>query len=157
MLRFYLGRLKERAGLCSNATNEILQYHVQFASLMAQRIDDASESQYDLMDDDLETTRLAKDIRKASSSLSTNVERMTYELESFVSTLERVQVTMQKEQSLAKRIAATSFSFIYSTDRHHPDSGAFLEHIILSLQGLKCIDSLMQNPRREKSLRASTP
>ena len=83
-LRFYLGRLKERSGLCSNATNEILQYHVQFASLMAQPIDDASESQYDLIDDDLETTRLAKDIRKASSSLSTNVERMTYELESFV-------------------------------------------------------------------------
>jgi hypothetical protein len=52
-----LGRLKEHAGLCSNATNEILQYHVQFADLMAQRIDDASKSQYNLEYDYSRTTQ----------------------------------------------------------------------------------------------------
>ena len=135
MLRLYLGRLKKRAGLCSDATNEILQYHVRFASLMAQRFDHASKSQHDLKDDDFESIRLAKDIRNASSSLSIDIERMTYELNSFVSILKN---TVQKEQSLAKRIAtifATLSPPISGTDRHHPDSGAFLNQIILSLQG----------------------
>ena len=131
-LRLYLGRLKEQAGFCSDATNEILQYHVRFASLMAQRFDDASGSQHELNDDNIEMTRLARDIRNASSFLSINVERMKYELDSFVSIL--------KEQSLVKRIAtifATLFRSNSGTVRHHPDSGAFLEHIIFSLQGQK--------------------
>ena len=107
---------------------------------MARQIGDASKSQYELKYPLAETTKLAEDIRNTSSSLSTNVERMTYDLESFVSALEKVQVTMQKEQSLAKRIAtifATLSPFISSTDHHHPDSGAFLEHIVLPLQGQK--------------------
>ena len=140
MLRLYLGRLKERAGLYSDTTNEIFQYHVRFASLMAQRFDDASKSQCELKDDDLETTRLPKDIRETSSLLSTYVERMKYELQTFVSVLEKAQVTVQKEQSLAKQIATivTTLSPLASGTVHHqPDSGAFLEHTILSLQGQK--------------------
>ena len=120
--------------MCSNTTNEILKYHYQFASLMAQRIDDASRFQYDLKDDDLEMTRLAKNIRMASSYLSTIVESQKYELQEFVSILrkEKVQVTVPMEVSLAKRIAT-----IFATSSPHPDSGAFLEHIILSPQGQK--------------------
>ena len=90
--------------MCSNATNEILQRHVLFASLMAQRIDDASKSQYNLKFDGPETTKLAKDINRASHSLSTNVTQMTYDLNLFVSALEKVQVTVEKERSLAERI-----------------------------------------------------
>ena len=163
MLRSCLAPLKEWAGLCSDATNEILQYHVLFASLMAQQIDEASKSQYDLNYDGplADTTKLAKDIRNASNSFTTFVERMTNELESFVSALEKVQVTAQKEQSLARRIAtifATLSPSILGTVRYHPDpkirgsklantalgqaasefcrvdSGAFLEHIMLPLQ-----------------------
>ena len=92
---------------------------------MAQRFDDKSKFQYDLTEDFLETTRLAKYIRKATSLLSTNVERMKYELQTFVSILqkEKLQVTAQKRQSLAKRVAtffATSRS-ISGTVHHHPD------------------------------------
>ena len=66
--------------MCSDKANKILQYHVRFASLTAQRIDDASKSQYDFIDDDLETRRLAKDISETSGLLSTDVARMKYEL-----------------------------------------------------------------------------
>jgi hypothetical protein len=103
-LRFYLGLLKEEAGLCSNATNEILKCHVQFASLMAQRIDDASKSQYKLKYDGSETTRLANDIREASRSLSIHVTKMKDNLNSFVSALEKIQVTVKKQRSLVERI-----------------------------------------------------
>jgi hypothetical protein len=103
-LRFYLGRLKKHAGLCSNAANEILQRHVRFASLMAQRIDDASKSQYNLKYDYSETTRLANDISEASRSLSIYVTDMMYDLDKFVSVLEEVQVTVKKKPSLGKRI-----------------------------------------------------
>ncbi|KAF8497557.1 hypothetical protein F5888DRAFT_297640 [Russula emetica] len=99
LLRFYLGLLKKDAGRCSNETNEILQRHVRFASLMAQRIDDASVSQYNLKYDDSETTRLADDISEAADSLSTDVTKMMDNLNSFVSVLERVQVTVKKEPS----------------------------------------------------------
>jgi hypothetical protein len=103
-LRSCLGRLKEHAGLCSNATNEILQYHVQFADLMAQRIDDASESQNNLRYDDEETTRLANDISASADELSTYVTKMIDNLNSFVSILEDVQVTAKEEPSLAEKI-----------------------------------------------------
>jgi hypothetical protein len=98
--------LKEDAGKCSNtaATNKILQCHVRFASLMAQRIDDASESQYNSRYDDSETTRIANDISEASRSLSINVTDMMNNLDSFVSVLEEVQVTVKKEPSLVERI-----------------------------------------------------
>ena len=152
---------------------------------MAERFDDASKSQYGLKDDDdLETTRLAKDIRNTSRSLLTFVERMTYDLRSFVSILqkEKVQVTVQQEQSLAKQILtifATLSSSTSDTARHHLDpkiqgsmlantalgqaasefcrmnSGAFLEHITPPAR-TEVIDSLMQNPRKGKSLRVST-
>ena len=133
---------------------------------MAQRFDDASTSRYELSDDNIETMRLARDIRNASSLLLTNVGRMQYELQTFVSILrkEKVRVTVQKEGSLAKRVAtifATLSPSVSGTIHHHPDpkiresrlaetslgkaasefckvdSGAFLEHIILPLQGQK--------------------
>ncbi|KAF8497558.1 hypothetical protein F5888DRAFT_297648 [Russula emetica] len=104
LLRFHLGLLKEDAGWCSNATNVILQYHVRFASLMAQRIEDASNSQYNFTYDDSETTRLANDIREAADSLSIYVTEMKSDLDSFVSFLEEVQVTMEMEPSLAEKI-----------------------------------------------------
>jgi hypothetical protein len=121
--------------LCSDTTNEILQRHVLFASLMAQRIDDASKSQYNLKYDGPEMTKLAKDINKASRSLSTNVTQMTNDLNSFVSALEKAQVTMEKEWSLVERILlwlkslfkaiTTIFAVLYpsisDTLRHHPD------------------------------------
>jgi primosomal protein N'' len=90
--------------LCSNAANKILQRHVRFASLMAQRIDDASKSQYNLKYDYSETTRLANDISEASRSLSIYVTDMKDNLDKFVSVLEEVQVTVKKEPSLAERI-----------------------------------------------------
>jgi hypothetical protein len=101
-LRVYLGRLKDQARSCSNTTDEILQHHVLFASLMAQRIDDASKSPYNLKYDGPETTKLAKDINKASRSLSTNVTQMMYDLNLFVSTLEKLQVAAKTERSLAE-------------------------------------------------------
>jgi hypothetical protein len=121
--------------LCSDTTNEILQRHVLFASLMAQRIDDASKSQYNLKYDGPETTKLAKDINKASRSLSTNVTQMTNDLDSFVSALEKAQVTVEKGRSLAERILrwlktlfkaiarifATLSPSISESLLHHPD------------------------------------
>jgi hypothetical protein len=103
-LRFYLWRLKEQAGLCSNTTNEILGRHILFASLMARRIDDASKSQYNLKYGGSETTKVAKDINRASRLLSTNVTQMTNVLNLFVSALEDVQVAMKIERSLAEHI-----------------------------------------------------
>jgi hypothetical protein len=66
---------------------------------MALGIYEASKSQCN-MSAGPEGTRLAKDINKASRFLSTNVENMTYELDSLVSTLERAQVTVEKESTL---------------------------------------------------------
>ena len=132
---------------------------------MAQRFDDASTSRYEL-NDDIETMRLARDIRNASRLLLTQVEQMQYGLQTFVSILrkEKVRVRGHKEGSLAKRVAtifATSSPSVSGTIHHHPDpkvrrsslahtalrqvayesckvdSGAFLEHIILPLQGQK--------------------
>jgi hypothetical protein len=102
-LRHYLGLLKKHAEICSNKANEIAQRHVPFASLMAQRIDDASESQYNSKYDE-ETTRLAKDINEAAGSLSIYVARMKDNLNLFVSTLEGVQITVKKEPSRVERI-----------------------------------------------------
>jgi hypothetical protein len=103
-LRFYLERLKKHAGLCSNATNEILQYHVQFAGLMAKRIDDASKPQYDLKYDYFETTRLASNIRASADKLSTYVREMNDDLGSFVSVLEEVQATVKEGPSLVESV-----------------------------------------------------
>jgi hypothetical protein len=103
-LRFYLGRLKEQARLCSNSTKEILEHHILFASLMARRIDDASKSQNDLKYGGPETTKLAKEISKASRSLSTNVTQMTNDLNLFVSALENIQIAVKTERLLAEDI-----------------------------------------------------
>ena len=142
MLRACLERLNEWGRVCSGAANDILRYHIQFASLMAQRFHDASMFKYN---DALlaQTSELAGDIRKASGFLSTNIERMSDNLESFVSVLEDVQTTLQKErrvkkeQSLIERILgwlkslfraiATIFATLFPSlsgtdDRHHPDS-----------------------------------
>ena len=180
--------------MCSLEALEILQHHVRFASLMAQRIDDATKSRDNVISDSPEARQLAKDIGKASGLLSTNVERMTYELESFVTALKNVQVTVAKEKSLVERILqwlksmfkaiatifATLTPSISAIVRHHPDpkvrgcalsnttlgqaasvfckagSGAFLGHNS-SPARTEVIDSLMQNLRMGKSLRASTP
>jgi len=158
-MRFYLGLLKEDAGRCSIATNAILQGHVRFASLMAQRVDDASRSQYNLKYDYSETTRLANDISEASRSLSIHVTKMKDNLDKFVAALEKVQVTMKKERSLVERIMGWLKSLFRAIARifakycppvsavlHSAvstlgkaaatfcaaDSGVFLEHIILS-------------------------
>jgi len=173
LLRFYLGLLKEDSARCSNETNAILQYHVRFASLMAQRIDDASKSENNLKCDDSETTRLANVISEASLSLSINVAKMKDSLVSFVSILEELQVTVKREPSLAEQILGwlkylfkaiagilatvcplistlllhsaypklRKSAFVVSTLGEAAatfctaDPGAFLEHIILSLQG----------------------
>ena len=168
LLRYYLGLLKKHAEICSNAANEILQCHVRFASLMAQRIDDASESQYNLRYNE-ETTRLANDISDAADLLSTYVTKMQENLNSFVSTLEEVQTTMKKEPSRVERIlrwlkslfkvvariiaivcppvsallpqskARNAVSALGEAAREfcRADPGAFLEHIILPLEGQK--------------------
>jgi hypothetical protein len=102
-LRFHLEYLKEDAEWCSNAINKILQLNVRFASLMAQRIDNASKSPYNLKYDDSETTRITNDIREVSHSLSINVTDMAYDLESLMSALEDVQVAV-KERSLAGKL-----------------------------------------------------
>jgi hypothetical protein len=150
---------------------------------MAQQIDytfksqwndnDTSKSRYNLKYDVSETTRIANDIREASRSLSVNVTDMTFNLDSFVSALEEVQVAV-KEQSLAEKFLgwlkyllkavvsivaavcspiATLLSRVGPKSRYltsavstlrraaaefcRVDPGAFSEHIILLLQGLK--------------------
>jgi hypothetical protein len=102
---------------------------------MAQRIDDASKSRYILEYDGPETANLAKDINKASRSLSTNVTQMTRDLDSFVSALEKAQIAVEKERSLVERILrwlkslfiaiakifATFAPTIAESLRYHPD------------------------------------
>ena len=65
--------------------------------------DDASKSQHNFKYDVSETTKIANNIREASCSLSTNVTNMTFDLESFVSVLQEVQVAV-KERSLADKL-----------------------------------------------------
>lgn len=134
-LRLYIVLLKENARRFSNATNKILRYHVQFASLMAQRIDDVPKSQYNLIYDNSETTRIANYIREASDSLSTYVTQIKENLKLFVSVLEEVHVTMKKEPSWAEwilgwlkylfksiaMIFATIYPFNSESLRLHPD------------------------------------
>jgi hypothetical protein len=134
---------------------------------MAQRIDDASKSQYNLKFDGPETKKLTKDINRASRSLSTYVTQIIYDLDLFVSALEDIQVAVKTEQSLAEHtlrwlksllkavtgILATacppvfpvspSAAFPISALREAAakfctaDSGAFLAYIILPPQGQK--------------------
>jgi hypothetical protein len=184
LLRFYLECLKKYAGLCSNATNEILGCHVRFASLMAQRIDGASESQNNLRYDYSETTRLANGISAAADELSTYVTKTIDNLNSFVSVLEEVQVTVKKGSLVESvknilrwiwgwlKYLAEAIARIPSAKprgeiplstleegaaRYCPaDSGAFLEHNPPPARS-EVIDSLMQDPRRGKSLRGWSP
>lgn len=106
LLGFYLGVLRADAMRCSSATHAILRCHAQFAKLMAQRIDDASNSRFTGLNYDIsETSRLANEISQASRELSTDVMRMRDDLTSFVSTLGEIKVTVRKEeQTLAGRI-----------------------------------------------------
>lgn len=97
---FDLERLQEHSKSCSNATNEILRSHVQFAFLMAKRIDDASKPRSTLNYDNSETTRLASNIKASAESLSEYVTKMKDDLDSFVSDLEEVQVMLEKELSV---------------------------------------------------------
>ncbi len=175
VLRFYLGLLKKEAGWCLNETNKILRCHVRFASLMAQRIDDASKSQYNLKYDDSETTRLAKGINEASRSLSINVSKMVDDLSSFVSALEEVQVTLKKEPSLVERIlgwlkhlfnviarilatVCPPISALLPSAEPKEEKSGHSASILREAAAKFCTvnDSLMQNTRRGKSLRAST-
>ena len=139
---------------------------------MAQRIDDAFKSQYNLEYDGPETTKLAKDINRASRSLSTNVTQMTYDLNSFVCALDDIQVAMKTNgcsispllpsaEPKKQQCAFLIFALREAVAKFcATDLGMFLEHIILLLQGqndrLYSL-SLMQNSRRGKSLRAPTP
>ena len=106
LLRFYLGQLRDNAGLCSRATNAILRCHVQFANLMARQMDYASNSRLKTLKcGDSETTRLANDISQASRELSLYVTHMNDNLSSFVSSLEKIQdSTLRKEQAPAEWI-----------------------------------------------------
>lgn len=72
---------------------------------MAKRIDDAVGSQYKLKCDDYsEMMSLVNDISAAADSLSKHVTKMRDNLNSFVSVLEGLQVTVKKKPSLVKRI-----------------------------------------------------
>ena len=100
LLGFYLGLLKEGACECSKSTNAILQCHVQFANLMAQRMDEASKSQLRALNrDELGTTTLADDINKTSQELLLYVTRMKDNLSTFVSNLEKIEITVGKGQT----------------------------------------------------------
>ncbi len=195
LLKFYLEILREDAGWCSRATNEILKCHVHFADLMAQRIEGASKSWLRgfRSDDSEKTSRLANDINKASRSLSEHVADMQKNLSSFVSILEKVQVTAREQQSLVGRIlgwlkslfkaivkvfvtlgtlispfpllsaapGASGTAPVSSTLGKAAatfcgaTSGAFLEHTVPYKDGNNRL--LMQNSRRGKNLRASSP
>jgi len=69
---------------------------------MAQRIDDASKSQNNLKCDDSETTQLANAISTSANLLSTYVRMMKDDLNSFVSVLEEIQVTIKGEPPVKK-------------------------------------------------------
>ena len=125
----------------------ILKYHVRFAFLMAQRIEDASNSQDNLICDSPEARELAEDINNASSLLSINVHIMTSELESFVSILKEMKVTLVKRTAAPEK-PASGFTSV--------GSGTFLEQIV-SFARTEVVDSLMQNLRRGRFLRALTP
>jgi polyphosphate kinase len=73
---------------------------------MAQRIDDASNSHNNLKYNGPETMKIANDIAEASNWLSIYVKDMAYDLDSFVSALEEIQVKVRvtKERSLIERI-----------------------------------------------------
>jgi len=101
-VRHHLAWLKESASWCSEATNEILRCHVDFASMMERRIKSASKSRFKGLDRDTDTTRLANDIAKASRSLSQNVVKLQSDLASFVSDLEKMDV--KRRQSIVRRI-----------------------------------------------------
>ena len=114
--------------MCKKEGDEILQCHVKFARFIAQRID-ASKSQY-TVNAGQEAKNLARDINHVSGLLSTNAERMAFELDSFVRGLRKIQVKVEKEQSLAERsllkpiarIFATLTPSTSGTARHCPDS-----------------------------------
>ena len=73
---------------------------------MAQRIDYASKFQYNVNagPDATKLNDFTEDINRASGFLSTNVEKMIFELGSLVSSLKKAQLTVEKERSLAERI-----------------------------------------------------
>jgi len=101
-VRLHLAQLRESASWCSEATNEILRCHVQFAYMMERRIKGASESRLKGLDCDADTKRLANDIARASHSLSQNVVKLQSDLASFVSDLEKMDV--KRRQSIVRRI-----------------------------------------------------
>ena len=175
LLEFYLGLLREGAGECSKSTNAILQCHVQFANLMARRMEDASKSRLRALNrDELGTTTLADDINKASQELLLYVTRMKDNLSSFVSDLEKIEITVGKEQTFTVAewiwgwlkslfimiawIFATPGTFIIRTAPAHSPLrreatkfcgaaqalGAFLEHTI------PCEEEVMDSWRKRE-------
>lgn len=87
---------------------------------MAQRIDDASQSRSQSQTSlryNAETTRLASEINEIAESLSVYVARMKANLDSFVSVLEGMQITVKKEPSLAERILGWVKSLIKAIAR----------------------------------------
>jgi hypothetical protein len=101
-LRVYLELLKENSVQCSDGINEILELHVQFASLMAKRMNNASNSESKL-EYCPETTVISEKIDDASNSLSIHVLKMQEHLLSLVSVLEEIQVAV-KAQSLTEKL-----------------------------------------------------
>jgi len=110
---------------------------------MAQRIDNASRSQYNLNYDDSETTRLANDISEVSGSLSIHVTNMRDNFNSFVSYLGVVQVMVKKELSLAEQILGWL------------RSGTSLEHMALPCKDRndRLFDAEPQEGNESESLR----
>ena len=95
-VRHHLAWLREATSGCSEATKEILRCHAHFADMMARRIDDASKSWFKGLGCDPDSARLAKDITRASRSLSESVMRLQTDLASFVSDLEKMDVKEKK-------------------------------------------------------------
>ena len=140
LLKFYLGLLREDAGWCSRATNAILQCHVRFAFLMAGRINSASKSWIKgFKCDESETTRLANDINRASLDLSLYVTRMKENLNSFVSTLENIEVSARKErQTLAGWILGWLKSLFKALARIFVSLGTFISPFLRSVAPGTC-------------------
>ena len=135
LLRFYLGQLRDNAGLCSRATNAILQCHIQFANLMARQMDYASRSRLKALNcGDSETTRLANDISQASRELSLYVTHMNDNISSFVSTLEKIQEsTVRKEQGLAEWVWEWLKSLFEALARTFITFGPVIIPVLLSI------------------------
>ncbi|KAH9996306.1 hypothetical protein BJV77DRAFT_1065925 [Russula vinacea] len=107
---------------------------------MAGRIDSASKSWIKgFKCDGSETTRLASDINRASLDLSLYVTRMKENLNSFVSTLENIEVSARKErQTLAGWILGWLKSLFKALARIFVSLGTFISPFLRSVAPGTC-------------------